>query len=210
MVMPSRLTTPSFLISPGLDIGCRHLADVRDRAELMRAYTTAGPISFSTRGAALVGMGYSTIKPSKPTSWAPSTCDCVRRGVPRSSMTTDKSIAILDSGIARMIDWRPRPYGGSVCCEMVAEVYARSFPRRSRVSLATVRAGTLSWWRRPGEGPPDPDAIRAWRRSAAVDTLSDAARPWQHVLDAAQPSAGGATRRRSPAAWNVVHRWPEA
>jgi CDP-glucose 4,6-dehydratase len=209
-------TTPSFFELTRLGHRMKGtLADVRDRAELMRAYTTAKPdVVLHLAAQPLVGIGYANPVETFETNvmGTVNLLDCVRqrRADAVVVMTTDKVYRDSDSENCEDDRLGARdPYGGSkVCCEMVAEVYARSFLAEANVSLATVRAGNVIGG---GDWAKDrliPDAIRAFAAGRSLSLrFPDAARPWQHVLDAvyglllvAQRAAGRAT---GPTAWNV-------
>jgi CDP-glucose 4,6-dehydratase len=210
-------TTPSFYESTGLGRRTEgRLADVRDRTTLDAAFATARPeIVLHLAAQPLVSAGYANPVETFEVNvqGTVNLLDCVRRHGATAVivMTTDKVYRDPRSENCEGERLGARdPYGGSkVCCEIVAEAYGRSFLAPAGVPLATVRAGNVVGG---GDWAPDrllPDAVRAFSTGRPLALRRpDAARPWQHVLDAVYglllvAQATAACRTGGPDAWNV-------
>ena len=209
-------TTPSFFELTGLKRRLQGtLADVRDRAALAAAFTAARPdLVLHLAAQPLVGAGYADPVGTFEVNvlGTINLLECARHPGTGAVvvMTTDKVYhdPHSDNREGDRLGARD-PYGGSkVCCEIAAEVYARSFLAEAGVPLATVRAGNVVGG---GDWATDrliPDAVRAFGAGQPLSLRRpEAARPWQHVLDAvyglllvAQRTAGAGG---SPQAWNV-------
>lgn len=210
-------TSPSFFDLTGL----RHrlnstIADVRDRRALAEAFAIAEPdLVLHLAAQPLVGVGYANPVETFEVNvlGTVNVLECMRaRGAGAIVvMTTDK--VYHDAHSKNDEDDRlggRDPYGGSkVCSEIAAEVYARSFLTQAGVPLATVRAGNVVGG---GDWAKDrliPDAVRAFGAGQPLPLRHpDAARPWQHVLDAVYGLLLVAQRTRTrvaaePEAWNV-------
>jgi CDP-glucose 4,6-dehydratase len=209
-------TNPSFFELTGLAKRVDGvIGDVRHRQALDTAFAAARPdVVLHLAAQPLVSVGY-----SDPTDTfevnvlgTVNLLDCVRRRGAGSVvvMTTDK--VYRDSSAENREDeslGARDPYGASkVCCEIASEAYARSFLAPAGVPLSTVRAGNVVGG---GDWAADrlvPDAVRAFSHGRPLSLRRpEAARPWQHVLDAvyglllvAQTTARGPAR---PDAWNV-------
>ena len=209
-------TKPSYFALAGLEHRLVNtIADVRDRAALKHAYAAAQPdIVVHLAAQPLVSVGYANPGETFETNimGTVNLLDCVREQGCEAVvvMTSDK---VYDNPAAdNREDDRlgaRDPYGGSkVCCEIAAEVYARSFLVRAEVPLATVRAGNVVGG---GDWAADrliPDAVRAFQAGRPLSVrFPDAARPWQHVLGAVHGILLVAQRTASsppaPVAWNV-------
>jgi CDP-glucose 4,6-dehydratase len=209
-------TTPSFFGLTGLDRRLAGtIADLRDRAALASAYAAARP-DFVIHLAAqpLVAVGYTNPAETFETNvmGTVNLLDCVReRGAGAVVVMTSDKVYRGSAADNREDDrlGADDPYGGSkVCCEIVAEVYARSFLTKAGVPLATVRAGNVVGGGDWADHRLIPDAVRAFSAGRPlVLRRPTAVRPWQHVLDAvcglllvARRTAG---RPAGPDAWNI-------
>jgi CDP-glucose 4,6-dehydratase len=185
-------TEPSFFRLAGLRARVAGTtADIRDRAALARAIADAAPdLVIHLAAQPLVGIGLARPVETFETNvlGTVNLLECARGG-PRAVivMTSDK---VYRDGHAENHEncrlGADDPYGASkVCCELVAEAYARSFLAPAGMSVATVRAGNVVGG---GDWAVDrllPDAVRAFSSGSPLTLRRpDAQRPWQHVLDA--------------------------
>lgn len=212
----SPLTSPSFFALTGLETRIVSIiADLRDRDALSQAFRSGKPdIVLHLAAQSLVSTGYAEPYETFDVNvmGTASLLECVRAHGAGSVvvMTTDKVYRGSDGNNGE--DDRlgaSDPYGGSkVCCETVAEVYARSFLEKEKIPLATVRAGNVVGGGDWAQNRLIPDAVRAFAQNQPLILRHpQATRPWQHVLDAVnglllvvQHNADGSA---GPSAWNV-------
>jgi CDP-glucose 4,6-dehydratase len=209
-------TTPSLFDLAGLDRRFTGtLADLRDRAALVGAYSAARP-DFVIHLAAqpLVGVGYKSPAETFEINvmGTVNLLECVReRGATAVVVMTSDKVYRGSASDNREEDrlGAHDPYGGSkVCGEIVSEVYARSFLAKAGVPLATVRAGNVVGGGDWSDDRLIPDAVRAFSAHQPLSLRRPGAvRPWQHVLDAVtglllvvQRTARGSV---GPDAWNI-------
>ena len=209
-------TTPSLFDLTRLDRKLTGtLADLRDRAALVGAYSAARPdLVIHLAAQPLVGAGYASPAETFEVNvmGTVNLLECVREHGAGAVvvMTSDK--VYRGSAVANREEDRlgaNDPYGGSkVCCEVVAGVYAQSFLAKAGVPLATVRAGNVFGGGDWADNRLIPDAVRAFSAGVPLSLRRPGAvRPWQHVLDAvaglllvAQHTARGPVGQD---AWNV-------
>jgi len=209
-------TTPSFFELTRLERRLEgRIADVRDRQALAAAFIAARPdVVLHLAAQPLVGVGYTDPVETFEVNvlGTVNLLECVRRQGAAAVvvMTTDKVYreSHAENREHERLGARD-PYGASkVCCEIAAEAYGRSYLEPAGVPLATVRAGNVVGG---GDWAADrlmPDAVRAFSRGRPLSLRRpQAARPWQHVLDAVYGLllVAQATARNSggPQAWNV-------
>ena len=159
-----RSTTPSFFGLTGLD---RRLAgtvaDLRDRAALASAYAAARPdMVIHLAAQPLVAVGYTNPAETFETNvmGTVNLLDCVReRGAGAVVVMTSDKVYRGSAADNRENDrlGADDPYGGSkVCCEVVAEVYARSFLAKAGVSARHRSRRQRRRRRRLGRSSADP------------------------------------------------------
>lgn len=78
------------------------------------------------------------------------------------------------------------PYSSSkACVELIVNSYKKSFFKKNKIKIITVRAGNIIGG---GDWSKDriiPDAVQCWKNKKTLKLRSpNATRPWQHVLDA--------------------------
>ncbi len=176
-----------------------HRCDIRDAAASLTVVRGAQPeIVFHLAAQPLVRASYATrSKPTRPTSWAPSTCwkrfassrasrrrhrhqrQVLRepRDRPAATAKTNRSAVTIRTAAARPArNWSPPPTAN--LSSRGKRCRARHRPRRQRDRR-----------RRLGRGPAHarPDARLGRRASPLVIRHPAAVRPWQHVLE---PLAG--------------------
>ena len=206
-------------------VGERRRRGPRRRARLRRRGArrspSTGPRSSSTwpRSRSCGARSASRARPTRPTSWARSTCSrpCAQAGVVRAivNVTTDKCYENREQGAAvprgrRRWAATTRTRAPRAAPSWWRDAYRRSFfadadgPR-----LASARAGNVIGGGDWGEDRLIPDIVRAALagRGRSRSATRSAIRPWQHVLDPlsgylrlAAGACGAARRRRG--GWN--------
>ena len=162
-------------------------------AQAMRAAAARDRVPSRGAGAGAASPCRRRSRPSRPTSWAPSTCSrrCAAPTAcaPSCVVTTDKVYENREWAEGYREDDRlggHEPYGASkACAELVVDAYRHSYFAGERAPcIATARAGNVIGGGDWAEDRLVPDAMRAFgaRPAArAAQPRRDAA--WQHVLE---------------------------
>lgn len=220
-------STPSNFEVLGLEGSIRHhLADVRDRATLVKAIRDFQPeIVFHLAAQALVRLSYADPATTFETN-AIGTLNVLE--AVRDAGSVRALVVITSDKAYRNVEWvwgyretdmlgGEDPYSASkACAEVISYSYIHSFfkNREGATAIATARAGNVIGG---GDWAADrivPDCVRAWTEGRPVVMRNpQSTRPWQHVLEplSGYLSLGSHLLERDPATmWESYNFGPDA